>query len=156
MDLFLGRKTEKIGVQLKLKIKRVVPDAKLPEYAHSTDAGMDLFSCEDCKIMPGEIRAVRTGISMEIPDGHAGLIWDKSSLPAQNGIHKMAGVIDSGYRGEILVVLANFGKQEFEIKKHRKIAQMLIQKIEIMELEETGEELGATARGNKGFGSTGK
>ena len=140
---------------MKLKIKKLSQEAKLPGYAHPGDAGMDLYSCEDCTIKSGELKSIKTGIAMEIPLGFVGLIWDKSSISSQNGIHRLAGVIDSGYRGEIIVVLANLGRQDFEIKKNQKIAQMLIQKVERMQIEEESE-LSDSSRGKNGFGSTGK
>lgn len=139
---------------MKVLIKKISGEAKIPDYAHKGDAGMDLYSCEDCEIMPGEIKGIKTGIAMEIPFGFVGLVWDKSGLSAKNSVHRLAGVIDSGYRGEIIVVLANLGKQKFDVRKHNKIAQMLIQKIESPELEEA-EELSCTSRGKGGFGSTG-
>ncbi|MEK7144060.1 MAG: dUTP diphosphatase, partial [Patescibacteria group bacterium] len=83
-----------------------------------------------------------------------GLVWDKSGLALNNGIKTMAGVIDSGYRGEIKIVLINLGDEDFEIKKGQKIAQMLVQKVERPEIELV-DELNATERGGNGFGSTG-
>ena len=91
---------------------------------------------------------------MELPEGFVGLVWDKSGLAIKNGIKTMAGVIDSGYRGEIGIVLANLSDQDFKIEKGQKIAQMLIQKVEWAEIEEV-KELSKTKRGDGGFGSTG-
>ncbi len=139
---------------MKLKIQKIDFEATIPNYANFGDAGMDLFSIEDVVLKIGERRAIRTGIKMEIPDGYVGLVWDKSGLALNNGIKTMAGVIDSGYRGEIKIVLVNLSKEDFLIKKNSKIAQMLVQKVERPEIELVGE-LNATERGENGFGSTG-
>ena len=139
---------------MKLQIKKLTAKARLPEYAHSGDAGMDLFSVENITIKPGERIVCRTGIAMKIPDGYVGLIWDKSGIASKDGIKTMGGVIDSGYRGEIGVVLQNLSRENYEIKRGDKIAQMLIQKVESPQIEEI-EELNDTERGEGGFGSTG-
>lgn len=137
-----------------IKIQKIDFSAKIPNYANKNDAGLDLYSVEDLIIKPNGRMAIRTGVKMEIPDGYVGLVWDKSGLAMKNGIKTMAGVIDSGYRGEIKVVLINLSNQDFEIKKGMKIAQMLIQKIEHPEIEEV-KELSESDRGGNGFGSTG-
>lgn len=139
---------------LKIKIQKI-RDAKIPNYAHRGDAGLDLYSAEaDCVLKSGERKGFSTGIKMEIPDGYAGLVWDKSGLAFNHGIKIMGGVIDSIYRGEIIVVLVNFGDKDYLVKKNTKIAQLLIQKIEQVEIEES-ENLNETKRGSGGFGSTG-
>ncbi|MEK7553369.1 MAG: dUTP diphosphatase [Patescibacteria group bacterium] len=137
-----------------IKIQKIDSEAKIPDYANKDDAGLDLYSVEYLILKIGERRAVKTGIKMEIPDGYVGLIWDKSGLAVKNGIKTMAGVIDAGYRGEIKVVLINFGDEDYIVKKNSKIAQMLIQKIEHPEIEVV-EELNESQRGANGFGSTG-
>ncbi|MEK7568194.1 MAG: dUTP diphosphatase, partial [Patescibacteria group bacterium] len=137
-----------------IKIVKIEEDAKIPNYANLSDAGMDLFSIEEVVLKIGERQAIRTGIKTEIPDGYVGLVWDKSGLALNNGTKTMAGVIDSGYRGEIKIVLVNLGDEDFEIKKGQKIAQMLVQKVERPEIELV-DELNATERGENGFGSTG-
>ena len=139
---------------MEIKIVKIEEDAKIPNYANLSDAGMDLFSIEEVVLKIGERQAIRTGIKTEIPDGYVGLVWDKSGLALNNGIKTMAGVIDSGYRGEIKIVLINLGDEDFEIKKGQKIAQMLVQKVERPEIELV-DELNATERGGNGFGSTG-
>lgn len=138
---------------MELKVKRLHEEAKLPVYQHKGDAGFDLFSAVDCVLEAGEVKAIPTGIKVAIPDGYAGLIWDKSGLSLQ-GIHKLAGVVDSGYRGEVRVVMVNSGKEPFAIEKGMKIAQMIIQPIIEVEVVEV-EELDETTRGDKGFGSSG-
>lgn len=139
---------------MKIKIKKVLDDAILPSCAHLGDAGMDVYSVEDVILGPMERRQIRTGIKFEIPDGYVGLIWDKSGLAFNFGIKTMAGVIDSCYRGELMVVLINLSDKDFEIKKRQKIAQMLIQKIERPNIIKV-EEINKTIRGEDGFGSTG-
>lgn len=115
---------------------------------------MDVFSALDCILQEGEIKAIPTGIQMSIPKGFVGLIWDKSGLSLE-GVHRLAGVVDSGYRGEVKVVMANLQNRPFMIEKGMKIAQILIQPVEEVEVLET-EELEETPRGKKGFGSSGK
>ena len=137
-----------------LKVKKLHADAKIPEYAHPGDAGMDIYCDQNFTLVPSEKIIISTGISMEIPEGHVGLIWDKSGMAAKHTLHVLAGVIDSGYRGEIKIVMINLGKEEYKIEKHDKIAQMLIQPVqgcEIKEIFETSE----SSRGEDGFGSTG-
>lgn len=140
---------------LKIKVKKVQSDAVLPKFAHPGDAGMDLFALEDTVVLPGEVTKVRTGIAMQIPDGYVGLCWDKSGISIKHGIKLLGGVIDAGYRGEVIVGLINLGKEAYTFEKGHKIAQMLIQKVARPEIEET-EELSDTSRGEGGFGSTGK
>lgn len=140
---------------MKLKVKKVHPEAKLPKYAHPYDAGMDLFSLEEIKIKPGETARIRSGISVEIPEGYVGLCWDKSGLSMNNGIKVLAGVIDSGFRGELVMGVINLGKEEYTFGKGHKVMQMLVQPVEIVDIVEASE-LSETARGEGGFGSTGK
>ncbi len=139
---------------MELKVKRIVEGAKLPFYHHQGDAGLDIFSAVDCVLEAGAAMAVPTGIKVAIPEGYAGLIWDKSGISLR-GVHKLAGVIDSGYRGEVKVVLVNLGREPFRIEKGMKIAQLLIQPVIEVQVVET-DELGETSRGEEGFGSTGK
>ncbi|MBC7363489.1 MAG: dUTP diphosphatase [Candidatus Aminicenantes bacterium] len=138
---------------MKIAVKKMVPEARVPVYHHEGDAGMDLFSCVQMVIKPGETAAVPTGLQMAIPFGYVGLIWDKSGI-ALKGIHRLAGVVDAGYRGEVRVVLTNLSQEPFEIKPGMKIAQMLVQPVESPEIVEV-EELEKTSRGEGGFGSTG-
>lgn len=128
--------------------------AILPKRAHEMDAGLDLFSCEDITIDSDERAAVKTGISLSLPSGYAGLIWDKSGVSFA-GVKTFGGVIDAGYRGEIKVILMNFGHEPFIIRRGQKIAQILVQKISMCETIEV-DELDDTERGAGGFGSTGK
>ena len=141
-------------MKLKVKVKRISPEARLPLCSHKGDAGMDLFSVVDDVIQAGEVKPVPTGIQMAIPEGYVGLIWDKSGISLR-AVHRLAGVVDAGYRGEVRVVMANLGKEPFSIKKGMKIAQMLIQPVETVDIVET-DELDETSRGQGGFGSTGQ
>ena len=137
---------------MELKVKRIHPDAKLPVYGHPGDAGLDLFSVADRELAPGEVFAVPTGVRVAVPPGHVGLVWDKSGISLQ-GVHRLAGVIDAGYRGEVQVVMINLSGLPFEIKAGMKIAQMIIQPVQAVDIIEA-EELDDTSRGEGGFGST--
>lgn len=138
---------------MELKVKRIHPEAKLPVYGHPGDAGLDLFSVVDREVGPGEVFAVPTGIQIAVPEGHAGLVWDKSGISLQ-GVHRLAGVIDAGYRGEVRVVLVNLGAAPFAVKKGMKVAQLLVQPVAAVSVVEAGD-LDGTTRGEGGFGSTG-
>lgn len=137
-----------------IKIKKLSEDAIPPKYANPRDAGMDFYSNEEITINPNERRLISTGISMAIPEGYVGLIWDKSGLASKHGLKTMAGVIDAGYRGEIKILVHNLSEQEYKVEKGKKIAQMLIQPITQKQLLEV-EDLDQTERGEGGFGSTG-
>ena len=100
-----------------LKIKKLHKDAKMPSYAHHDDAGFDLFSLENCKVRVGERVAVPTGIAMEIPEGFVGPVWDKSGIAMKHGLKTIAGVVDSTYRGEMLVCLINLGDKDYTFEK---------------------------------------
>jgi len=139
---------------IKIKIKKINPEAILPKYAHEGDAGMDLYSVEENFILkPGERKVIGTGLSFELPEGYVSLFWDKSSMAAK-GIKLSGGVIEYTYRGEYKVILTNLSSEEYEIKKGQKIAQVLIQSVESAEIEEV-QNLSETIRGENGFGSTG-
>lgn len=139
----------------KIKVQKI-RDVKTPNYAHQGDAGLDIYSAEEDYILkPGERKGFLTGIKMEIPSGYVGLVWDKSGLAVKHGIKTMAGVVDSIYRGELIIILINLGSENYLVEKNTKIAQILIQKIERAEIEEV-ENLNETERGENGFGSTGK
>jgi len=138
---------------MELKVKRIQPDAKLPVYGHPGDAGLDLFSVADRELAPGEVFAVPTGVRVAVPPGHVGLVWDKSGISLQS-VHRLAGVIDAGYRGEVQVVMINLGGTPFAIRKGMKIAQMLVQPVTSVTVVES-DALDDTSRGQGGFGSTG-
>jgi len=145
-----------LSENLKIKIKKIKESAILPHYAHKGDAGVDIYSIENYVLRPGQRILVSTGLSMAIPKGYEGQIRPKSGLALKHGITtcNSPGTIDSGYRGEIRVIVINHGSEEFKIEKETKIAQMIFNKVEEAEFEEV-EELENTRRGNEGFGSTG-
>ena len=130
-----------------IKIKKLSEDATLPRYAQPGDAGMDFYSNEEITILPNERKLVSTGISMAIPKGYVGLIWDKSGIATKHGIKTMAGVIDSSYRGEVKILIHNLSNQTHKIEKNTKVAQMLIQPVEQKEISEV-IELDQTERGS--------
>lgn len=136
-----------------IKVKRLTENAVIPTKAYEYDAGFDLYCNEDFSIDHLCRKTISTGISMAIPQGYVGLIWEKSGLATECGIQVMAGVIDHGYTGEIKVCL--FNTDDFkQFKAGKKIAQMIIQQIGLFELREV-ESLDASERGEKGFGSSG-
>lgn len=139
---------------MKIQIKKLEPEAKIPRFALEGDAGMDLFSVQNLTLRPQERISVKTGIAIKIPAGYAGLIWDKGGISHKKGVKTLGGVFDSNYTGEWLIGLVNLSKEEYLIKKGEKIAQVLFQKVEFPETEEVAE-LEMTSRGDKGFGSTG-
>ncbi|MEN9852237.1 MAG: hypothetical protein RI996_180 [Candidatus Parcubacteria bacterium] len=135
------------------KIKKLYPDTKVPERAHSSDAGLDVFAYEDTLVPRGEQVAVQTGFCATLPKGYVALVWDKSSI-ASKGIKTLGGVIDAGYTGEYKILVRNLSDADFTFAKGQKVAQLLIQKVEFLPVEEV-LELGETSRGEGAFGSTG-
>lgn len=140
---------------MELKVKKLDEDAVLPTRAHATDAGYDLYAGMSYDIRAGDRVQISTKIAMQIPEGYVGLIWDKSGLSHKKGLKVLGGVIDSGYRGEILVGMANISDRSFTMRRGEKVAQLLIQKYKALEVVEV-EELEEADRGDAGFGSTGK
>ena len=143
-----------------IKVKKLTSTAIVPTKSRKTDAGYDLYADEDVAIYPEQTKLISTGIAFAIPDGYAGLIWDRSGLGSK-GIHRHAGVVDSSYRGEVKVCLSNSlsghhsAENIYFISKGDRIAQILFQKVPHFDLVET-EELDDTDRGSSGFGSSGK
>lgn len=137
-----------------VKIKKLHPDAKVPILGTEHAAGFDLYSIEDYEFQPGETHAVSTGIAMEIPEGKAYFIWDRSGMGFK-GMHRFAGLLDSDYRGEFKIVLFNSNKTTFKISKGDRICQVVIQDYYTPIFEEVSE-LSETRRGEGGFGSTGR
>ena len=139
-----------------LRFKRLNPDAVLPAYAHPSDAGMDLRSVADLEIPRGGRALVPTGLVILLPANYEAQVRPRSGLALKRGVTVLnsPGTIDSGYRGEIGVVLANFGDETFTIKKGDKIAQLVIAPVIQPQVEET-DALDGTDRGAGGFGSTG-
>jgi dUTP pyrophosphatase len=141
-----------------LPVAKLHEDATLPTRAHEGDAGLDLYACEAAHIGPGERWSVGTGVAVEIPEGHAGLVLPRSGLAKKHGIALVnaPGLIDAGYRGELRVLLLNTDPAEtFKVEPGDRIAQLVIVPIALAEPVET-ETLAETARGDGGFGSSGR
>ncbi|MCB0875566.1 MAG: dUTP diphosphatase [Solirubrobacterales bacterium] len=140
-----------------LKFRLLEPGATLPTRANEGDAGLDLRAAEPALLGPGERASIGTGIAVEIPPGHAGLVLPRSGLALRHGISMVnaPGLIDSGYRGELRVLLLNTDREaEFEIEPGARIAQLLIAPFAPFEPVEAAS-LGASERGERGFGSSG-
>lgn len=140
---------------MNIKIKRIDSEIPKPFYGHKGDAGFDLKTREKKTLLSGEKTLLPTGLILEIPEGYVGLVWDKSGLAIKEGLKTLGGVIDSTYRGEVMVGIVNLSKKKYIFEKGDKVAQMLIQKVEEVDFEEV-DEVKSSERGSKGFGSTGK
>lgn len=140
---------------MKLLVKRLSPTAILPSYAHPGDAGLDLFADRAASLEPGESKLIGTGISIELPPGTEGQVRPRSGLALKHGVTVLnsPGTIDCGYRGEVGVILINHGAGRFEVHTGMKIAQLVVAACTTVEVVEG--ELGGSARGHGGFGSTG-
>lgn len=147
---------------LEVPVVRLDPDLELPAYARVGDAGLDLLAREDVVLFPSGGRAlVPTGVAVAIPEGHAGFIQPRSGLALKHGVTCLntPGLIDSGYRGELKVLLINTDPAEpFEVKRGERIAQLVVQRVEHVVLVPVDdlEELGDSERGLGGFGHTGR
>jgi dUTP pyrophosphatase len=139
-----------------VSFKRLVPEAVLPAYARPGDAGMDLCSVESLVVPVGGRSLVRTGLKMALPAGYEAQVRPRNGLALKRGVTVLntPGTIDEGYRGEVGVILANFGDEDFKVEPGDRIAQMVIAPVTRAEVVET-DELDATVRGEGGFGSTG-
>jgi dUTP pyrophosphatase len=140
-----------------LRVRRLDPRAVLPTRAYAGDAGLDLYALESVSLGPGGRAAVPTGVAVEIPAGHAGLVLPRSGLAARHGIALVnaPGLIDSGYRGEVRVLLLNTDRAAaYEVRAGDRIAQLLVVRYETPEVVEV-EELAESERGAGGFGSSG-
>jgi len=141
---------------VKVSIRILSEDARMPKLEHEGDAGFDLYSTEDAILKPMQRKLIPTGISMAIEKGYEAQIRPKSGLAIEHGITLLntPGTIDAGYRGEIKVIVINLGEKEYRIEKGKKICQVVFNKIEHPEIIEV-QELEASSRGKGGFGSTG-
>ena len=141
---------------INIKIKRLNEDAILPEKQHDSDAGYDLHSIEEIILKPNKIYKVRTGIAIQIPNNYAGLVLPRSGLSSKYGISLIntPGLIDSGYRGELLIPLINHSSNEYTINKTERVAQLILIEIPEVKIEVTSD-LDESDRDSKGFGSTG-
>lgn len=143
---------------MELPVAKLKADAVLPSRAHDGDAGLDLYACEPAHLGPGERWSVGTGIAVEIPEGHAGLVLPRSGLAKNHGIALVnsPGLIDSGYRGEVRVLLLNTDPAEtFRIEPGERIAQLVLAPIALADPVEV-EALAESVRGDGGFGSSGR
>lgn len=143
--------------RIKLPIKRLDSSVELPSYAYDGDAGLDLRSNEDVTLEPFERRLVATGLAIAIPDGYAGFVQPRSGLALREGLSmaNTPGLIDAHYRGELKVCAINLDPHNpIHIERGERIAQLVIQKVPVVELEEV-DELDETDRGCGGFGSSG-
>ena len=140
---------------IKIKMQKVA-DVPTPSYAHKGDAGVDLYSTEDCVLKPMERKLIPTGLKLEIPHGYEGQVRPKSGLAINHGIShaNSVGTIDSSYRGEIKIPVINLSTETYRIEKGKKIGQLIFAKVEEAVFEET-EQLSETTRSENGFGSTG-
>ncbi len=143
---------------MRVLIKRLHSDAVIPHYAHGPleDAGLDLCSVADTVLVPNVAQAVATGLSIELPPGYECQVRPRSGLALKNSITvaNSPGTIDPGYRGEVKVILLNLGRENYQVHKGDRIAQMVVAKYEAIELVES--ELSETERGAGGFGSSGR
>ena len=143
---------------MKLEILRLDAELPLPTYAHEGDAGLDLLAAEDMLLQPGERAAVPTGLAVAIPEGFAGFVLPRSgrALKEGLGVANAPGLIDSGYRGEVKVILVNLDRRStIDVRRGEKIAQLVIQSVEQADVVAV-DALSDTARGSGGFGSTGR
>ena len=137
-----------------MKVQKLDPRAKLPQRAHPTDSGADLFALTRTVLAPRSITKVHTGIAVELPENTSGIIWGKSSVESK-GIKAMAGLVDAPYRGELIVCMYNLNDTEFVFEEGQKVAQLVVLPT-LYPTFEQADELSDTARAGGGFGSTGK
>ena len=139
-----------------INVKKVEPNAIIPTRANQSDAGWDLYSLTNRSLAPQQRAMYRTGIALQIPEGYVGLVWPRSGLSVKSGVDVLAGVIDSGYRGEVQVCLLNTSHEDWvEIKEGDRIAQILFQEVPEFQLQQV-DVLQNSYRGVGGFGSSGK
>jgi dUTP pyrophosphatase len=139
-----------------MKVKRLSSNAQLPQKAHSGDLGYDLFCSEETIIWPGETKLVPTGIAVQFPEGYGAFLRDRSSVATKLHLFTVAGIIDNGYIGEIKVAFYNGGEDARRILSGEKISQMVLIPTVNFSVEEVNEITSADARGDNGFGSTGR
>jgi dUTP pyrophosphatase len=141
---------------IELPIQRLREDAVVPERAYAGDAGLDLSACERVELAPGERALVGTGLAVAIPEGYAGFVQPRSGLAARHGLTVVnsPGLVDSGYRGELRIILLNTDRERaFEIVPGMRIAQLVLLPVPPVELRVV-DELPASERGERGFGSS--
>lgn len=141
---------------LELKLKKITESARIPQYAHAQDSGLDLAADENITLRPGAWTSIRTGIALELPSGTEGQIRPRSGLAANHGVTVLnaPGTIDAGYRGEIMVILINMGRRDYRIKRGDRIAQLVICPVAKVKIKAVSK-LRQTKRGDRGLGSSG-
>jgi dUTP pyrophosphatase len=148
----------------KFQVVRLHDAAKIPTRATSGSAGYDLYASEENIILAGNRGIIKTGLKVEIPRGYCGQVWPRSGFSIKNGIESGAGIIDSDYRGELMVVLYNHSSLNFKVEKHMRMAQLLLVKIALPLVSDVTKDLNElnisvneekNERGSGGFGSTG-
>ena len=139
---------------MRIKVKKLKENAKLPKYAHPGDVGMDMYAMETVTINPGEHCRLFHGFAMEFPEGYMAKVFDKSSI-SKAGLHTLGGVFDAGYRGEYNTHLVNLGSEPYTVEEGDKVSQLVLVPVSIAEIEET-DTLSESDRGMGAVGSTGK
>ena len=142
---------------MEIKVERINKDIELPKYQHfGEDAGLDLHAAEELTIKSGEYKLIKTGLKIAVPKGYAAFVYPRSGLALKKGVTVLNadGVIDSGYRGEVGVILINHGTEDFNVNFNDRIAQLIIQQVNTIEWNEV-ESLSESQRGEGGFGHTG-
>ena len=148
------KKGQASGGEKVLNVKKFFHDVSLPEYALASDVGLDIRANETVTLAPFEQKTVRTGIAIEVPQGHVGLIRDRAGITTKMNVHTAAGTFDPAYRGELSIVLINFGEETIEIEKGMRIAQLIILPVVKVKVKEV-KSLPVTGRYDRSFGSTG-
>ena len=140
----------------RLCVERLDPNATIPTRGSEKSAGLDLYALEEDSVPARGQRGIRTGVALDIPDGHVGMIWPRSGLAANYMIDVMAGVVDSDYTGEIIVILRNHSDSSFKVHQGERVAQIVIQSYNKLEPVEVFDIKRPSGRGDSGFGSTGR
>lgn len=147
-------KRGKENSKIVLKFVKISKNAETPDYILDSDVGFDLKAIEDVSLFPLEQKTVGTGIAMEIPEGYVGLVRDRAGIVQKMNVHTVAGTFDSGFRGEVSIMLVNMNDKTVEIEKGMRIAQIILLPVARAKIEEV-KKLSDTERGKKSFGSTG-
>jgi dUTP pyrophosphatase len=140
--------------EISLNFLKLSKEAEVPEYALDSDAGFDLKALENASIFPFEQKKVRTGIAIEIPKGYVGIVRDRAGIVQKMNVHTVAGTFDSGFRGEVSIILVNMNDKTVEVEKGMRIAQIILIPVVKAKITEV-KKLSETERGEKSFGSTG-
>lgn len=140
---------------MEVKIKLIRPEAEIPSYGREGDAGLDLYSCEDFILEPKKRHIFKLGFALELSGGTVALVWDRSGMAVKHGVHSLAGVIDSNYRGEVSITLYNTSNESWHCKAGDRIAQLVIQRFEKVNLKQV-DKLSETERGENAYLSSGR